>query len=927
IRRNSIHDNGNLGIYLSGGTRIPGVGARQNDPQDPDGDSNNGQNYPVLAAAGVSGSNLLVSGTLNSNPNTAFNLDFYANDVADPSGYGEGQTYVGSTSVTTDNNGDASFSNVSLTFPTGAGRFITATATDPANDTSEFSQALQAVSRGTLSFSTPTYSVNEGSGTATITVNRVGGADGAVSVDYTTSNGTATAGQDYTASNGTLSWADGDATPKTFTIPITEDTLSEANETVTLTLANATGGAIIGANNPATLTIVDNDPLPTLSINDVTQDEGNSGITNFTFTVNLSTASGQSVSVAYATADGTASAGSDYTSTNGTLTFNAGETSKTITVQVNGDTANEPNETFTVNLANPTNATLADNQGAGTITNDDFGAGTIQFSVANYSIAENGGTATITVTRTGDAATSVNYTTSNGTATAGSDYSAASGTLTWNNGDTAPKSFNVPIIDDALNEGDETVNLVLSNPTNGSTFGTPSTAVLTIVDNDSTAPPTPPTISINDISLTEGNSGTTPFNFVVSLSAPSSQTITVNYSTADGTVNPATAGSDYTPTSGILTFNPGETTKAIVVPVVGETAVEPNETFVVNLNNPTNATISRAQGTATILNDDSTTSNPQPGTLQYSSSNYSIGENGSSITVFVTRAGGSDGSVSVNYATSNGTAVAGSDYTAVSGTLTWANGDTSLKSFVIPITDDTLVESNETINLALSTPTGGSTLGTPNTAVLTIIDNDASTTPTTPTPTPISTDPNAPEISINNVLVTEGDTTPVNAIFTVRLSAPSTQRISVNYATQEGTAEENIDYEALAGTVTFNPGETRKNISIPVLGDAIDEPNETFFLVLSSPSQPLSIAHKAKATAIDSKSVTRSPRLGTRDVDFATCLIIDNDAPPTLSINDTRVTEGSAETVRATFTVNLSTVSARTVRVNYSTANGTTNPA
>jgi hypothetical protein len=116
-----------------------------------------------------------------------------------------------------------------------------------------------------------------------------------------------------------------------------------------------------------------------------------------------------------------------------------------------------------------------------------------------------------------------------------------------------------------------------------------------------TAPPPTPTLSINSVSNAEGNSGTTPLTFTVTLSAASGQTVTVNFATADSS---ATAGSDYTAVSGTLTFVPGTTSQPIVVNVIGDTAVEPSETFLVTLSNPTNATLALAQGTGTIVNDD-----------------------------------------------------------------------------------------------------------------------------------------------------------------------------------------------------------------------------------------------------------------------------------------------------------------------------------
>lgn len=113
------------------------------------------------------------------------------------------------------------------------------------------------------------------------------------------------------------------------------------------------------------------------------------------------------------------------------------------------------------------------------------------------------------------------------------------------------------------------------------------------------------------------------------------------------------------------------------------------------------------------------------GSIQLSGSGYSINENAGTVTITATRTGGSSGAVGISYATSNGTATAGSDYTAASGTLSWADGDTADKTFTVSITNDTAVESNETFNVTLSSPTGGATLGTPSSAVVTILDNDS----------------------------------------------------------------------------------------------------------------------------------------------------------------------------------------------------------
>lgn len=234
---------------------------------------------------------------------------------------------------------------------------------------------------GSLRFATASSTVSEGGGQVSVTVQRVGGDDGAVSVQYATSNGSATAGSDYTATSGTLNWADNDDNPKAFTVPILEDNLQESNETFNLTLSNPGGGAGLGTPSVRSVTISDND------------------------------------------------------------------------------------------------------QGGGS-------PGSLAFTGASFQASEGAGSASIAVSRSGGSqgAVSVQFATSDGSATAGNDYTAVSGTLSWGDGDSADKSFAVPIIDDLQGEPDETVNLTLASPGGGAGLGSPSAAVLTLFDNDSVEP-------------------------------------------------------------------------------------------------------------------------------------------------------------------------------------------------------------------------------------------------------------------------------------------------------------------------------------------------------------------------------------------------------------------------------------------------------
>src|SRR5207244_3524727 len=202
-------------------------------------------------------------------------------------------------------------------------------------------------------------------------------------------------GVDYSLAIATLTFAPG-VTNQNINITVVNDALDEDDETIRITLnpTNATLGAIA----TYTYTILDDDPLPSLSINNASVTEGNNNGNNpATYTVTLSAVSGRTVTVNYATADGTATAPADYTATSGTLIFNPGETNKTINVQVQGDSLYELNETFTVNLSSPTNATITTATGTGTIIDDDP-APSVTLSLSGSPMAEAGGVATVTAT-------------------------------------------------------------------------------------------------------------------------------------------------------------------------------------------------------------------------------------------------------------------------------------------------------------------------------------------------------------------------------------------------------------------------------------------------------------------------------------------------------------------------------------------------
>ncbi len=337
---------------------------------------------------------------------------------------------------------------------------------------------------------------------------------------------------------------------------------------------------------------------PLLTISDVTVIEGNSGATiNAIFTVSLSQALSQTVTVDYTTANGSAVAPGDYTAMSGTLSFAPGKTSKTIQVTVNGDVLDEANETFLVNLTNAVNATIADDQGQGAVTDNDP---TPTLSIGDATVTEGAGGTTsiatfaVTLSAASGKTVTVNYATANGTANSVNDYITKSGSFTFQPGKTS-KTVTVAIYGDNKDEADETFKVNLSGAVNATLAD--GQGIGTILDDDPT-----PTLSISDVTITEGAAGTsTTAIFTVSLSAVSGKTVTVDYATGDDT---ATAGSDYTAKSGTLTFTPGKTSKKAKITVTGDGVDEADETFFVDLSNAINASIADGQGLGTITDDD-----------------------------------------------------------------------------------------------------------------------------------------------------------------------------------------------------------------------------------------------------------------------------------------------------------------------------------
>ena len=707
----------------------------------------------------------------------------------------------------------------------------------------------------------PTLAISDAQATASttttttevFTVSVAGSVQSAVNVTYATSNVTAQAGTDYTATSGTLTFTPGGQTSQLITVTVLANPSPTGDETfqvnltspVNATFADATG---IGTIHPPFLA-----PTVSFSPATVTHVEGNSGTTIYLFTANLSHSSTQAAVVTYATADGTATiADNDYAATSGTITFQPTETSKVITVLVNGDTNVEPNETFKVNLAAVSGAT-GTSQATGTILNDD-GIPSVSISDATVVAAAPGtyfAQFTVSISAASAMAVTLSYQTQDNTAFAGLDYASEGTILTFNPGGALSQIITVPVFGTSIPTPDVNFFVNLSAPSNG-VIGD-GVGVGTIVRQG---------ISVLDASSPEGNPpDMNHIVFTVSLSLPLDHAVTVAYATADGTAT----SSDYTATSGTLTFAAGVTSQTISVAITADTIQEPNETFTLNLSNPVGDSLINDHAVGTILNDDGTDAIV---TLVLADSNGVALPAGSSLTVgqqFILEAKVQDArslpsndtlrgiasayvnalydSNLVGLVSKNESIIFGPDFPNFQqgdlSTLGQINGAGGFTGSIDQIPTDA---AQQQLQLLFGIPLMAKANGLaafsvgPTTVAGQDIENYEVTSPipnsainfvyTAANPLTINIGHNV--FVVNNVSQNEGNSGTVPFVFTVSRLIPDATTASVEWSTSDGTATAGSDYIATSGTLTFSPTDTTMQVTVMVNGDTIDEDDETF---------------------------------------------------------------------------------------------------
>lgn len=616
-----------------------------------------------------------------------------------------------------------------------------------------------------------------------------------VSVGYTTVTGTAGT-LDFKSETGRLTFAAGE-TRKRIPITVYGDRVDEPDETFQVRLTAPLGATLL--RSQAVGTIVDND-VPSLSLTPAVLSEGDQGSASQRFNVRLNPPSITEVRVHYEVVAGTASPGTDFVPSSGTLLFPPGIAFRPIDVQYFGDLVDEPNETFLVRLSAPEHANIVTGEVTGTIVDDDP-APTLH--AENIVVAEGdaGETEAVFVLRLSapsENVVTVEFQTSDTTAVAGVDYGATNGVVAFPPG-VLEQQVRVPVRGDLLDEPEESFALVLSGGVN--TLVDPSVVRCRILDDD------PPEVSVADAEVTEGDTGTTNLLFRFALSSPSPDLVSVRVATRDLS---AVAGVDFDGTLPRVEFLPGRTNSILAIPVTGDLVAEGDETFTLLLLEAEHARIAVDQAVGTILDNDLPLLSVGDLTVI-----EGTGTEPTLAHIPVELSQASSRPVRFDFVAQPGAALVGVDFGAASGTFDLPAGSTS-GEIVVPIVADSVRESPESFFLRLAHPVNA-TLER-DLVTVTIADDDAVVV-----------------LSVADAEVDEGNDSARDFTVVFRLSAPSEGVVSVLYDTADDTATAGKDYFRRAGQVVFEPGKMEMSVPLTVLGDRTEEPDEKFKLLLASP--------------------------------------------------------------------------------------------
>ncbi len=717
--------------------------------------------------------------------------------------------------------------------------------------------------------------VNEDAGTAVLEIRHTGTVSGGFTVNYNTNDDNATQPGDYFSSTNLVSFSGTNNEVKLVTVTINDDSLIESTEQFFVQLTSGSNTPTIN-DNEGIITITDNDNVAgatgvAFSDDNVTVTEGTDTYARFTATFTGNIAPGETVTVDYATANGTALEPDDYTSLTGTVTFNSTTNAVNIDVPIIDDNIIEPSEDFTVILSNiQSNINIGfldgqpTNTATGTINDNDNIPGTTGISFQNDTVVvdEAAGTATINVLLTGNVqgGFTLDYTTNNNTAIQPGDYTFTSGELTFAGTDGEIQPITVPIIDDSIIEVTEGLFIDLSNLSTTLIAINDNQGNINITDNDSVAG-TGISFENDDITVNEAD-GTATINVLLTGNVQGG--FTIDYTTNnDSAVEPG----DYIAASGSLTFagNDGET-QPITVTINDDTSIEATERLFVDLSNLSTVliTINDSQGNINITDNDNI-----PGTtgISFENDDITVNEADGTATINVLLTGNVQGGFTLDYTTNNDSAEQPEDYTTNAGTLTFVGNDGEIQPVTVSIIDDNIIEATESLfvdlsNLSTTLIAINDNQGTIN---ITDNDNDAGTGIT---------------FQNDDITVDEGaGTVTVNVLLTGNVQGGFT----LDYTTADDSAIQSEDYTSSIGELTFvgTDGELQP-ITVTIIDDNVIETVESLLVNLSNLSTTLITINDSQATV----NITDNDNIpGTTGIAFENDNITVDEAAGTATIN------------------------------------------
>ena len=655
-----------------------------------------------------------------------------------------------------------------------------------------------------IAFNAPNYS----SGSQTIAsvnlpLNLSSSSTTDTTVDYTVS-GTAIGGEDYTLAPGTVTIHAG-STTGSIPLAIINSGFTGDSRTVIVNLTNPTN-AVIGNLGQYVYTILNKEIIPTVQFQNASA-TGSKTTASVNIPVTLSTASTSSVTVAYTIKQSsTAIAGTDYILSPGTVTFAPGVITQNIPVIILNSALKGLDKTLSLELSNPTNATMGTPSTFDYQILDDQSAVKVFFPSPSSEGLESTSSAQfiVALSSLSSQEISVDYTVT-GTAVSGVDYTLPSGTLKIPAGRTV-QNIIATIINNSIFEPSKTIVITLSNPVNAILDDTSKVFTYTILNDDTAL-----TVSFDGVDSSSDSRTVSSVSLPVALSSLSGFDTSVSY-TVSGT---ATSGVDYALAPGTITINKGIKTGHIPLTIINSSFKEPSKTVIVTLTNPVNATLATTNTvyTYTILNP----SYVLP-TVAFQSDSGTGSKAVASVNIPVVLSASSTSNVTVAYAVKIDpvltTAVAGSDYVLANGTLTFGPGSTT-QNIPLSIINNALKGVDKKVSIELSNP-AGATLGTPTLFTYNIIDDQSAVKVFFPTAS------------------SEGLESTSNASFTVALSSVSSAEVSVDYAVT-GTAISGVDYTLANGTLRIPAGSPTKNILASIINNDIYEPTKTMIITLSNP--------------------------------------------------------------------------------------------